>query len=312
MSSRTPSVFSRVLPRATAVATATPPKQPSFLVLLWGATLLASNLPAILWQQGTHTAVPLWLIAGQIGLLLVLTCLTIGVRSLRPFSGYVVTLLVVASAFLVYVPLSRTSLWHVLDAHATWLQDSLLRQVPTTLGALVLAATLIGSGLTRRELAFRGSEWDATAARDPVILNFFRRPWRRAGIWYAVIITGLLATIFFRHTVLPVDAGQRWLHSLPAILLIAGVNTISEEFQYRQVPLARLRGVVSVRQSLWLTALLFGISHFYGNPSGVLGVIAATWFGYLQAKSITESKGSTWAWLIHFTQDLVIFSSIAL
>lgn len=280
--------------------------------LAWIAMLLASNLPTIIWQAVTGGIVPIWLLVAQECALVALLLLTWLARPFAPLRGYLLTLLVVSSAFVAYSPLSQSAFWQAIDRDTTWWQDALLRQAPTVIGAIALALTLIGSRLTRRDLALAPSDPQAIAQRDLVILNFPRRPWRRAANWYVTIITGLMLLYLFRHTALPPDAGPRWAMSLPGVLALAALNTVNEEFQYRQVPLARLHGVVGGAQALWLTALLFGISHFYGQPSGYIGVALATWFGYLQAKNMEESRGSTWAYLLHFAQDVVIFSFVAL
>ncbi|MFT6001338.1 MAG: hypothetical protein ACI95T_000082 [Flavobacteriales bacterium] len=36
----------------------------------------------------------------------------------------------------------------------------------------------------------------------------------------------------------------------------------------------------------------------------------AVFFGWLLAKSIIETEGVFWAWLIHFLQDVIIFSAL--
>ncbi|HSS97421.1 MAG TPA: CPBP family glutamic-type intramembrane protease, partial [Terriglobales bacterium] len=57
-----------------------------------------------------------------------------------------------------------------------------------------------------------------------------------------------------------------------------------------------------------LTALFFGLAHFYGVPSGLLGVAATGFFGWLLARSMLETKGIFWPWVIHLMADMVIFS----
>ncbi|HKL12543.1 MAG TPA: CPBP family glutamic-type intramembrane protease, partial [Halanaerobiales bacterium] len=65
-------------------------------------------------------------------------------------------------------------------------------------------------------------------------------------------------------------------------------------------------------QSLYLTSLFFGIAHFYGVPYGVVGVIMATFLGYIIGKSMLETRGFFWAFIIHMILDILIFSFMAL
>ena len=61
-----------------------------------------------------------------------------------------------------------------------------------------------------------------------------------------------------------------------------------------------------------MTADYFGVGHFYGVPYGVTGVIMAFIPGWLMGKSMLETRGFLWPWIIHFCMDIVIFSAIAL
>jgi hypothetical protein len=65
-------------------------------------------------------------------------------------------------------------------------------------------------------------------------------------------------------------------------------------------------------QALLVTATYIGISHFYGVPSGILGCIMAFIPGWLMGKSMLETCGFFWAWVIHFCMDVAIFVFIAL
>jgi hypothetical protein len=99
---------------------------------------------------------------------------------------------------------------------------------------------------------------------------------------------------------------------LPFVLLFAATNAFSEEMLYRAPWLAALEIPIGPAQALLLTASFFGISHYYGVPYGVLGVIMAFIPGWLNGKAMLETRGFFWAWFIHFWMDVVIFSSMAL
>jgi membrane protease YdiL (CAAX protease family) len=100
--------------------------------------------------------------------------------------------------------------------------------------------------------------------------------------------------------------------SLPAIAVLAATNTVNEEFGYRNVPLSVLPPIVGSRAALAVTGLMFGLAHYYGNPPGASGVALSAFLGVLLAKSMIETGGSKWAWVIHWMQDMIIFSFLAL
>ena len=71
--------------------------------------------------------------------------------------------------------------------------------------------------------------------------------------------------------------------------------------------LAHLRGVFRPAENTLLTAAFFGIGHYYGQPSGPLGVVMASFAGWIWARSMIDTRGCVWAFIIHMVQDIVIF-----
>jgi hypothetical protein len=63
--------------------------------------------------------------------------------------------------------------------------------------------------------------------------------------------------------------------------------------------------------ALWNAALFFGIGHYFGVPYGVIGVVMATFLGWILGKAMLETRGLFWSWSIHFVQDVLIFSFMA-
>ena len=63
---------------------------------------------------------------------------------------------------------------------------------------------------------------------------------------------------------------------------------------------------------LVFTAAFFGIGHYFGVPYGIVGVLMATFLGWMLGKAMLETRGFTWAWVIHFWMDVVIFFCMAL
>ena len=60
-----------------------------------------------------------------------------------------------------------------------------------------------------------------------------------------------------------------------------------------------------------ITTVFFGLGHFYGVPNGVPGVLLSSFLGWFLGKSLLETKGFFWAWLLHFLPDVIIFTFYA-
>jgi membrane protease YdiL (CAAX protease family) len=127
-----------------------------------------------------------------------------------------------------------------------------------------------------------------------------------------ILVFGGALSLFLYFMVRPdFSASGRILRFLPWIFLVAALNAANEEFQFRNILLAHLRNVFRPAEAVLLTAVLFGLGHFYGQPSGPLGVVMAGFAGWIWARSMIETRGFVWAFAIHTVQDIVIFSFLA-
>ena len=75
---------------------------------------------------------------------------------------------------------------------------------------------------------------------------------------------------------------------------------------------ATLEPAVGSSQALWLSAVSFGIAHYFGTPGGLTAAALSVFMGWILGKAKTETRGLFWAWWIHFLSDVVIFVFIAL
>ncbi|HYS78109.1 MAG TPA: CPBP family intramembrane glutamic endopeptidase, partial [Candidatus Dormibacteraeota bacterium] len=78
--------------------------------------------------------------------------------------------------------------------------------------------------------------------------------------------------------------------------------------RFRAVLLARLVPVIGAAQALWITSTMFGLGHWFGHPSGPVGVAMAGFAGFVWGKSMLDTRGFAWAWIIHASMDLLIFT----
>jgi membrane protease YdiL (CAAX protease family) len=282
-------------------------------VAAWVITLPVSFLPDILFTELTGS-VPPWLVWAKAGLLAIsigLTYIWSGIRPLRNYAWLLLALTLLQKFFYGFV--SGTDLWQSWMSQVTnsFIHDLLSTQVMRNGVAISMIAVLLLLGYKRREFFLVRGQLDAPV--EPVRWLGVTRPitWTRFGLILSVAIgLGLLAFMMI--------AGRPSLASLsqvvpylPWILLFAASNAFGEEMTYRAALLAPLFPAVGKSQSLLLTAALFGIWHFYGVPYGVIGVVMAAFLGWLLSKSMLETRGFFWPWFIHFVQDVLIFSFIA-
>jgi membrane protease YdiL (CAAX protease family) len=99
---------------------------------------------------------------------------------------------------------------------------------------------------------------------------------------------------------------------VPLVILFAAMNAWSEEMISRFAIVAGLHDKLNPAVICWISAVIFGLPHFFGTPSGIFGVMMSGLMGWLLAKSVLETRALGWALFIHFLQDVVIFGGGAM
>jgi hypothetical protein len=98
---------------------------------------------------------------------------------------------------------------------------------------------------------------------------------------------------------------------LPLIVLFSLVNSFSEGVVYRSAVLGPLKEALPKDTIIMVAAAFFGVAHYYGAPGGIIGVLMSGALGWYMCRSMYETRGFVAAWIIHFSQDIVVFSTIA-
>jgi membrane protease YdiL (CAAX protease family) len=57
-----------------------------------------------------------------------------------------------------------------------------------------------------------------------------------------------------------------------------------------------------------MSALIFGVIHYFGMPGKIPGMLMAGFMGWLLTFAIIQTSGIFWAWSIHFAQDVIILT----
>ncbi|WP_417611919.1 CPBP family intramembrane glutamic endopeptidase [Owenweeksia hongkongensis] len=132
--------------------------------------------------------------------------------------------------------------------------------------------------------------------------------WKHIGWNFTIVISLVTAAVIFFST--PEIDFDKLIRFLPITLALALINSFVEETVTRLGIIVSLKDKISDKYIAIISGSLFGIVHYWGTPGGFGGVLLAGFLGWLLAKSILETKGIFWAWLIHFCQDIIIISAL--
>jgi membrane protease YdiL (CAAX protease family) len=289
----------------------TPAQSNSLPRLIAWTAVIGSTLPGIIWQESGHQ-VSFWFTATESLLILAAALSAIWFPSLRPLTRFLIAVALLNFSWDYLKPaLAGLSSVRTVTDNASWGARLLIERTFTLSGAILVSLTLIGSGLTRRDLFLcRGNP---AAPAQPIPFLGLRKPvpWTWLGP-ALILVFALVLSPYLYLTVHPnFSVSERIARTFPWSIAVATLNAVSEEFQFRSVLLAHLRGVSRPAEMILLTAVYFGLGHYYGQPSGPLGVLMAGFAGWIWARSMIETRGGVWAFLIHFVQDLVIFTFLA-
>src|ERR1700716_723171 len=283
---------------------ATPAPSNSLSRLIAWVAVIGTTLPEIIWQESGHQ-IGCWFTTIESLLVLVAGLLAIWIPSLRPLTRFLVAVALLNLAWSCISPvLAELPAVRAVTDNASWGARLFLARTFTLTGAILVSLTLIGSGITRRDLFL--CKGNPTAPAQP-----FGVSWMRLGPAF-MLVFGLVLSGYLYLTVHPnFSVSERIIRTFPWSIAVATLNAASEEFQFRSVLLAHLRGIFCPAETVLLTAVFFGLGHYYGQPSGPLGVLVAGFAGWIWARSMIETRGGVWAFLIHFVQDIVIFTFLA-
>lgn len=132
--------------------------------------------------------------------------------------------------------------------------------------------------------------------------------WKTIGLTIGSIITVVTGIVVYFQTVFGNELTFQFFPEVPLVFLFALMNSFTEEVIFRLSYTTIVANEnMNARVSEFLSAAVFGIVHYFGiAPRGIAGAVMAAFIGWFLAKSINETKGFFWAWMIHFAQDVVI------
>jgi len=285
---------------------------PAIRITAWAAVILGSSFFEIISREyfgGSRW----WVGVAQCAVLTAAGIFALNSLRFRPIGRFVLAVAALRLCWYIVAPqLGATEFVHRWLASADWGGRLLISRILPLFGAALMVFTLVGEGVSRRETYLRIGNMSAPA--NPI-------PWlgiRQSLRWTVfgpilLAVFGVALPLFLYFTLRPnFAAAHRVVQFLPWILATAVLNAANEEFQFRCILLAHLRNAVVPAEAILLTAVLFGIGHYYGQPSGPIGVVMAGFAGWIWGKSMIETRGFGWAFLIHMVQDIVIFCFLAM
>ena len=276
-------------------------------------TALASILPDVIARE-VLGLVPVWLTVGKVAVLLAASLWYIGTNrpGLARYAAILLAMLVFSHGA-AYA--GQTATWRGLfdsQTFAGYFGSAVLLKFCSTLPLVALLLYLFRS--RRRAYLVFGN---LSVKAEPI--NWLRIgadsiTWRRLAVLSAFAISGgtlLLTLLTVTGFARPERLGELPDY-LPVILLLALVNSLSEGFMFRNAILAPLCNLLPKDQVLLVAAAFFGMAHFYGAPSGIVGVLMSAVLGWYMTRSMYETGGLLAPWIIHFMQDVVIFAILML
>ena len=284
----------------------------SLTLVAWAAALLVSLLPDILFRE-LSSSLPAWLFWAKVGLSSAFLISSLVVTHFRPLRQFFMVLLVVqllewgVNQF--YQSLSYAS-W--LTRANPFVRSLAAVQIPRLTSSILLVMIMLVIFRQFGKFFLVKGKLDATAAPIPLITS---KPsnWRILGpVIAGAMCVGLVVFTLAFGSLPTLKSLRIALPLLPWVPVFALVNSFGEEMLYRAPWLGALESPVGAVQALLITAVFFGVGHFYGVPYGIAGVILAFIPGWLIGKSMLETRGFTWAWFIHFCMDVTVFFFIAL
>jgi len=279
---------------------------------------MVSSLTLVIWRQFSNGE-PSWWPLPVAAVLLTVTALAFWAAPLRPIRSY----LIILTIFLILgygggwqsglIPIIKGSEpWLSLVGGSSWAISALaLHLLRLVIPAAVLSYLLI-RGASLRDLFLAWGDPKAPVEPSRLIGMKKPEPWTRIGSIFAVVFAAGTVTYIILTVHPSLDLLSRVIPLLPVAVAIAAMNSFNEEFTLRAGPLSQLVPAVGKRQALLLTTAFFGLGHFYGIPSGAVGVVLSGFLGWFLGKSMLETRGFVWAWLIHFVMDFFIFTSLAM
>ena len=279
------------------------------LMLAWILVLLASALPEL--GLGFHYPLePLhWLSISKVAVLGALLVVSYALGVISALRSLIIVLLTLHLATATFGAVVSSAFW---QQRVSAIANPFLRQmieVQFVRIAVALVVLVVLFGVLRDRSRFYWSRGDMVARTSRVAWLGISgtTSWGRVGIVLTAVLS--LGTLTFlslaMRPAIPALIGT--IATLPIVLVFSVTNALGEEISYRIALLAPVANVVPSAHAMVMSAVYFGVAHYNGIPSGVVGITMAGLLGWIACRSVLDTKGIGWAFILHLVQDVWIF-----
>ncbi|PKO03212.1 MAG: hypothetical protein CVU43_03765 [Chloroflexi bacterium HGW-Chloroflexi-5] len=282
------------------------------IIFAWIIVALISALPDIAFSEITGS-VPAWMLAAKLILLGILAVASYFYKPIKLLHNFFLIMI----AFFGLLELSSRINFTIpflqnLFGANVFDQRMQAEQTGKLVVSVFMILILFVLGYKRKDIFL--TRGNLKALITPVKLLGFPKPepWTNFGLlWSFCIAAGLGVVLYLGMKPSGILFGKL-LPILPSIIFYAALNAFNEEMIFRAPMLATLEPVAGSLNALWMAASFFGISHYFGVPSGIPGAIASVFMGWILSKAMLETRGLFWSWWIHLLSDIVIFSFLTM
>lgn len=284
----------------------------SSLIAIVCLVLLASIFPEILFREMTGS-IPGWLHYGRLAVLAMIGFFLQLTAPLKHLTKFVLLLIAMSIGHILVNLVAGIEAWTEFFPMNTFLGSlggdiilKVIQVIPVTAALLVLFRRPADAYLAKGNLSVKAEEIKWLGIHKNWI------SWGRLAVISGLLIS--LGTILL--TILTVTGASvepdfgRLPALFPIILVLALVNALCEGIIFRSAVLSSLKNILPKEQLMLVAAAFFGIAHYYGAPRGIIGVVMSGLLGWYMCRSMYETKGFVSSWIIHFMQDVVIFSTM--
>ena len=190
-----------------------------------------------------------------------------------------------------------------------YLDVELKYQIITLILACLTLGLVFGVAPVSFQRYFSFGDISAPAVSVPAI-DLIDQNWLQLGIQFSLAISGVTFVVIYLQLMRGKQLQKHTLRFFLWVVVLALMNAFTEEMITRFSVVALLDNLIPLPYVYLASALIFGSVHYFGMPGKIPGVLMAGFLGWLLAKSIGETQGFFWAWLIHFLQDVIIFTGL--
>ncbi len=153
-------------------------------------------------------------------------------------------------------------------------------QLPKVVAAFVTTAALTLTGYRRQEF------FVSSGVHGKLLIG--------SGI-AAALVTGLTMVVYLQTTAAGARGAAVAIGYLPLALVLAAMNRFAEELRH-----------ITANQAISVTAVLFGIAHYRGTPSGFPGMGLTFVAGWVFGLAMVETRSILLPWFLHFVPALTL------